>query len=74
VAKALHGAILGMDPYTVLVSSFSTCSSIQFVYGARERAIESSPAGFAAFVGGAAVRSTGRKGRVFGPLISWLAV
>jgi hypothetical protein len=47
----------------------TSCSSVQFVNGARERPIESSPAGFAASVGGAAVRSTERKGKVFGLLI-----
>ena len=58
VVRALHGAILGMDPYTVLVSSFSTCSSVQFVYGARERPIASSPA--------CSAERAGRRRRAFG--------
>ena len=30
VARALHGVILGMDPYTLLTKSFFTRSSVQF--------------------------------------------
>jgi hypothetical protein len=39
MARALHGAILGMDPYTLLAKSSFTRSSVQFRFGARERPI-----------------------------------